>query len=152
MNSQRSDSRRPHFRGARSLIGLALVGVALAAMAGCGGTAASATAAATAASPTSAGTVAAPTTEPAPGASGAEACIDPETAAIIAALRESDADVETIITEQGDTLVAGLQAFTPPADAATWRDELVAAVEDGDVQAVETKVQAIGSAVTLSFC
>ena len=63
-----------------------------------------------------------------------------------------NADVETIITEQGDELVAGLQSFTPPADATTWRDDLVAAIEDGDADAVQEQIGMIGSTVTLEFC
>jgi hypothetical protein len=122
---------------------LSLVGVALLIVAGCTGTTPSP-------SPTASGVVT--TAEPTSEASGAAACIDAETAAIIQALRAPGADVETIITEQGDKLVAGLQRFTPPPDATTWRDELVAAIEDGDAAAVQAQVEMIGSEVTLQFC
>jgi hypothetical protein len=84
--------------------------------------------------------------------SGAAACIDASTAAILTALTAPGANVETIITEQGDELVAGLESFTPPADATTWRDDLVAAIEDQDAEAVQEQVRMIGTSVTLEFC
>ena len=62
----------------------------------------------------------------------------------------------TIRPSPGDRLgslpIAGLQSFTPPPDATTWRDELVAAVENGDADEVQAKVEMIGSDITLEFC
>jgi hypothetical protein len=80
------------------------------------------------------------------------ACIDAETTAIIQALRDDPGDAQSILDEQGDELIAGLRRFTPPVEATTWRDELVAAVEGGDAAAVQGLVQAIGSQVILEFC
>jgi hypothetical protein len=125
---------------ARILVPLALVCVVLVATGGCAGTAASPVASVGA------------TLQPTPGASGATACIDAGTNAIIQSLTKSGADVATIIAERGDELVAGLQRFTPPANATTWRDELVAAIQSGDATAVQTKVAMIGSEVKLDVC
>lgn len=122
---------------------LGLVAVALLAIAACGGTTTSPV-------PTVGGGGA--TTAPTASGSGGAACIDAETAAIIQSLTAADADVEAIITQQGDELVAGLQSFTPPPDAATWRDDLVAAIEEGDADAVRSQIQMIGTEVTLEFC
>lgn len=113
------------------------------ALAACGGTATSPAGTAGAASPTTGATAA---------DSGAAACIDAETAAIIQSLTAPGADIEAIITEDGDALVAGLQSFTPPPDATEWRDNLVAAIEDGDTAEVESQLGMIGSEVTLEFC
>ena len=137
------ESQLPRAIIARPWNRLALVGLAVLAIAGCSPTTSS-----PAASSSPAGT----TTEPTSGSSSAAACIDAETAAIITALGAPGANVETIITEQGDELVAGLQSFTPPADATTWRDDLVAAIEDGDADAVQEQIGMIGSSVTLEFC
>ena len=122
---------------------LVLVGLAVLAITACSPTTSS---------PSTSSSPAGTTTEPTSGPSGAAACIDAETAAIITALTVPGANVETIITEQGDELVAGLKSFTPPADATTWRDDLVAAIEDGDAEAVQQQVGMIGSSVTLEFC
>ncbi len=138
MTHQQSESQLPRAIAARARRRLALIGVAVLAIAACTPTTSSP---ATSSSP--AGTSA---------PSGAAACIDASTAAIIQALTLPNADVETIITEQGDELVAGLQSFTPPADATTWRDDLVAAIEDGDADAVQEQIGMIGSSVTLEFC
>lgn len=124
------------------IAGLALVSVALLAT-GCSGTAISSTGAPAASSVTS---------EPASGSSGAAACIDAETAAIIRSIRDTPTNAQAIITEKRDALIAGLQRFTPPADATTWRDELVTAVQNGDIAAAQAKLQAIGSQVTVAFC
>jgi hypothetical protein len=72
--------------------------------------------------------------------------------AIITELTASGADVEAILTEKGDELVTGLQSFTPPADAMTWRDDLVAAIQAGDAQAVQDQLAMIGSEVSLETC
>jgi hypothetical protein len=143
MTYQPFESRMSRATPARCTIWLALVGVAMLAIAGCAGATPS---------PTPTGSGVGTTTEPTSGASGAAACIDAETAAIIQALTAPGADVQTIITEQGDALIAGLQSFTPPPDATTWRDELVAAVENGDAEEVQAKVEMIGSDITLDFC
>ena len=116
---------------------LAVACIALMAL-GCGGTS----------SPTM---PSAATVEPAASSSSAEACVDAETAAIIQSIRDGG-DVATILADKGDALAAGLGRFTPPADATTWRDELVTAIANGDADAVKTKLGAIGSEVTLAFC
>jgi hypothetical protein len=90
--------------------------------------------------------------EASPDASGATACLDASTMAIITELTASGADVEAILTEKGDELVTGLQSFTPPADAMTWRDDLVAAIQAGDAQAVQDQLAMIGSEVSLETC
>jgi hypothetical protein len=86
------------------------------------------------------------------GSSAAAGCIDSDTAAIIQSLRDDPASAPSTIEERGDDLVAGLQRFTPPAEATTWRDDLVAAIESGDAPAVQALVQSIGSEVVLEFC
>ena len=143
MTDHRRELMLPLSSLAASLTRLVLVGVTLLALAACGGV-----------STSPAATVSAATASPGPiaSASGAAACIDAEAAAVIEVLREPGADVQTIITEQGDTLVAGLQRFTPPPDATAWRDELVTSIESGDAAAVLSKVQMIGSSVVLQFC
>lgn len=133
---------------ARPWVRLAMAAAMLVAIAACSG------------ATLSPGTSTAPSTAPSaaasadasPGASGATACIDAGTMAIIQSLTASGADVEAILTDQGDELVAGLQSFTPPADAMTWRDDLVAAVQAGDAQAVQEQVAMIGSEVSLETC
>jgi hypothetical protein len=143
MTDYQRELRLPVRRLIASWTRLVLVGVTLVALSACGGVSTS---------PASTVSVASPSTGPAGSASGAAACIDAEAAAIIELLRAPGADVQTIITEQGDTLVAGLQRFTPPPDAAAWRDELVTSIESGDAAAVLSKVQMIGSGVVLQFC
>jgi len=91
-------------------------------------------------------------TAPASSGSGATACIDAETAAIIQSIRDTPANAQSIITEKRDALIAGLQRFSPPPDATTWRDELVTAIQNGDVAAAQAKVQAIGAEVKIAFC
>lgn len=143
MTSEPFESRMHRVVRVKASTWLAVLAVALLAIAGCGGTTSSP-------APTSGGGGA--TTEPTSSGSGAAACIDAETAAIIQSLTAADADVEAIITEQGDDLIAGLQSFTPPPDAAAWRNELVTAIEDGDTAAVQTQIEMIGTEVTLEFC
>ena len=125
----------------RVTVGL-LIAVAVIAL-GCSGTAIGSAAAPTASSASS---------PAASSGSGATACIDAETAAIIQSIRDTPANAQSIITEKRDALIAGLQRFTPPPDAATWRDELVTAIQNGDVAAAQAKVQAIGSEVKVAFC
>jgi hypothetical protein len=72
--------------------------------------------------------------------------------AILTSLTASGADVPAILADKGDELVTGLQSFTPPADATTWRDDLVSAIQAGDAQAVQDQVAMIGSEVTLESC
>ena len=117
---------------------VALIGVAMLAV-GCSGTPISSAGA-------SGGTA------PAASGSGATACIDAETAAIIQSIRDTPANARSIITEKREALITGLQRFSPPADATTWRDELVAAIQNGDVGAAQAKVRAIGSEVKIAFC
>ena len=140
MTDQPFLSRLPRAARAPVLVPLALVCVALLAAAGCAGTAASPAASVPASAQRTSG------------ASGATACIDAPTNAILQSLTISGADVATIIAEQGDELIAGLQRFTPPANAMTWRDELVAAIQSGDAAAVQGKVATIGSEVQLDVC
>src|SRR5690349_9356469 len=117
-----------------------LMAVALIAL-GCSGTAIS-----------SAATPVASSESTAAASGGATACIDAETAAIIQSIRDTPADTQSIITEKRDALIAGLQRFTPPPDAETWRDELVTAIQNGDIAGAQAKVQAIGSEVKVAFC
>lgn len=142
MTEQRHDAKPPASVPG-SWTRLLLIGVTVLAIGACGGTAGS---------PASTVSASDATTGPTAGASGAAACIDAEAAAIIEALRAPGADVQAIITEQGATLVAGLQRFSPPPDAMAWRDELVAGIESGDVPAVLSKVEEIGDEVVLAFC
>lgn len=143
MTNQQRDLKPSPSRPAGPWTLLVFVGVTLLALAACGGAARS---------PASTESAGSPTTGPTASASGAAACVDAEAAAVIEALRAPGADVQAIITEQGDTLVAGLQRFTPPPDATAWRDELVASIESGDAAAVVSQVQKIGSEVVLEFC
>jgi hypothetical protein len=127
-----------------SLPRLAVIVVALAAV-GCSG---SGSVIGSAGTPATSSTSAAPTTA----GSGATACIDAETAAVIQSIRDTPANAQSIITEKRDVLIAGLQRFIPPPDATTWRDDLVTAIQNGDAAAAQAKVQAIGSEVKIAFC
>jgi hypothetical protein len=143
MTDHRRELMTPPTRLAESLTRLVVVGITLLTLAACSGVSTS---------PAATVSAATASTGPIASASGAAACIDAEAAAVIEALRAPGADVQAIITEQGDTLVAGLQRFTPPPDATAWRDELVTSIESGDAAAVLSKVQVIGSEVVLQFC
>jgi hypothetical protein len=130
----------PRYRTLSSVIALFVLVVALGACAAQGG----------AATPTAAdATVGA---SDGAGSSAAAGCIDADTAAIIQSLRDDPANAPATIEERGDDLLAGLQRFTPPAEATTWRDDLVAALESGDAAAVQTLVESVGSEVVLEFC
>ena len=143
MTYQPLESPQPTTTWRRSATVLTLAFGMVLALAACSGTTTSPAGTGAASSPTTAATAA---------GSGAAACIDAQTAAIIQSLTAPGADIEAIITEDGDALVAGLQSFTPPPDATEWRDNLVAAIEDGDTAEVEAQLGMIGSEVTLEFC
>ena len=82
------------------------------------------------------------------------ACVDPATAGIISQLQQQGADVKSILTQNKDALVRGLQSFQP-TDPTTveWRDKLVAALQSSDMDAAAAQVQLLTSGqVTLSSC
>lgn len=93
-----------------------------------------------------------PTTNPS--GSPVAACMDAATMAVIDQLKAPGADVATILTANKDVLVSGLNSLKPADPATTaWRDGLVKAIQDGDMTAAKTQVDALASGgVTLSAC
>ena len=82
------------------------------------------------------------------------ACVDAGTKAVIDQLTAADADVPALLTANKDILIAGLNTLQP-ADTATttWRDDLVSALESGDLETAAAKVEELASGgVTLSAC
>ena len=82
------------------------------------------------------------------------ACVDAATKAVIDQLTAPDADVPALLADNTDLLIAGLNTLQP-ADAATttWRDELVGALQSGDLVTAAEKVDELASGgVTLAAC
>ena len=82
------------------------------------------------------------------------ACLDASTMGIITLLQAPGADVKSLLSQNKDALISGLQSFQP-ADATTsaWRDALVSALQSGDLVTAEAKVKEITTAgITLATC
>jgi hypothetical protein len=82
------------------------------------------------------------------------ACVDAATMTLITQLKTPGTDVTTVLTENKDVLITGLQTLQP-ADAATttWRDALVKALQDGDMTTATAKIGELTSGgVTLNAC
>ena len=87
-------------------------------------------------------------------ASGATACLDAETMAIIAQLQATGADAPALLEANKDKLIAGLNKLDSGGGAVTtWRDALVDALEAGDFDAAAAQVGMLaGGEVTLTPC
>jgi hypothetical protein len=86
--------------------------------------------------------------------SAGSACLDASTMAIITQLQAPGADIASILHQNKDALISGLQSFQP-ADATTkaWRDALVKALQSGDMAGAEAKVKEITtSGISLATC
>jgi hypothetical protein len=93
-----------------------------------------------------------PTTDP--NATPITGCVDAATMAVIDQLTADGADVPTLLADNKDVLILGLNTLQP-ADAATttWRDELVDALESGDLETAAEKVdELVSGGVTLTAC
>jgi hypothetical protein len=89
-----------------------------------------------------------------PGATPVAGCVDAPTMAVIDQLTAAGADVPAILAANKDILIAGLNTLQPADEATTtWRDELVDALENGDMDAAALQVDALASGgVTLTAC
>jgi hypothetical protein len=74
--------------------------------------------------------------------------------AVIDQLTAADADVPALLTANKDVLIAGLNTLQPADEATTtWRDELVDALENGDMDSAALQIDALASGgVTLTAC
>lgn len=103
---------------------LSFVGASVLALAACGGTV-----------PTSN----VPTIPPV--ASGAAACVDAPTMAVIDQIQAAGADAPTLLEANDDALIAGLNALeSTDATVTAWRDALVDALEAGDFDAAADEI------------
>jgi hypothetical protein len=138
----RSDQARPTRRVA-SLVAAIVLGVAVAA---CGG-------AASPEIPTGLPT-SLPSSLPTDLTGGTTACIDAATMDLLSQMQAPDADIEAILAANKDQLISGLEAFEAPDQVTgSWRDDLVAALEAGDMATAADQVTAITTAgITLSAC
>jgi hypothetical protein len=96
--------------------------------------------------------VSVPTTDP--NATPIAGCVDAATMAVIDQLTAEGADIPAILAANSDALILGLNTLQP-ADAATttWRDELVDALESGDMETAAEKIDELASGgVTLTAC
>lgn len=86
--------------------------------------------------------------------SGSSACVDATTMGIITQVQAQGADATSIVSQNKDAIVAGLQAFQPSDQTtATWRDQVVAALQSGDFAGAAEQIKSIGSSgVTLHTC
>ncbi len=74
------------------------------------------------------------------------ACLDPATAGILNQLQAQGANAPTILASNKAQLIQGLQAFQPQDEAtATWRDQLVAALQAGDMVKAMAEVRMLAS-------
>lgn len=82
------------------------------------------------------------------------ACLDPATSGILNQLQAQGADTAMILANNKDALIRGLQAFQPQdAATATWRDQLVAALQAGDLTRAAVEVRVLGNAeVAVASC
>jgi hypothetical protein len=86
--------------------------------------------------------------------SGLSGCIDPATFALLNQLQSPGMDVAAFIDQNKPALITGLQAFQPPDSAtATWRDQLVTALQANDTATATAKLQMLASGqVAISSC
>ncbi len=105
-------------------------------------------------SPTSAGISAALEVPPASVISTTDACLDPATSGILNQLQANGADASAILGSHREALVRGLVAFQPQdAATTTWRDQLVAALQAGDLAKATTEVRMLSAAeVAVASC
>ena len=89
-----------------------------------------------------------------PNATPVAGCVDAATMAVIDQMTAADADVPAILAANKDILIAGLNTLQPADEATmTWRDELVDALENGDMDAAALQIDALASGgVTLTTC
>ena len=73
---------------------------------------------------------------------------------LLSQMQAPDADVAGILAANRETLISGLDAFQPPDEVtATWRDDLAAALQAGDMATAADQVAALTTAgITLSAC
>lgn len=88
------------------------------------------------------------------GASGVTGCVDPATLAILMQLESQSANAPSLIAQNKDALISGLQQFQPADQATTtWRDQLVTALQSGDATTAAAKIQMVASGeVNLTSC
>jgi hypothetical protein len=81
-------------------------------------------------------------------------CLDATTMGIITQLQAQGADVPAILAANKDALISGLQGFEPTDQATlTWRDELVAALQAGDLTTAAARISALStSGIVLAQC
>lgn len=86
--------------------------------------------------------------------SGVTGCVDPATFAIVMQLESQSASAPTLLAQNKDALITGLQKFQPPDQATmTWRDQLVSALQSGDMTTAAAKIQMVASGeVNLTSC
>lgn len=86
--------------------------------------------------------------------SGVTGCVDPATFAIVMQLESQAANAPTLLAQNKDALISGLQSFQPPDQAtSTWRDQLVTALQSNDMTTAAAKIQMVASGeVNLSSC
>jgi hypothetical protein len=123
----------------RLLIGLGAAVLAVS-MAACGpaGTASNV--------PANLSTMAIPTVPPDDLASGAAACIDTATMAIIDQLRAPGADVPALLAANKDKLTTGLSGLDSSDPKVTeWRDKLLQALSDGDMTVAAGQIAALAA-------
>jgi hypothetical protein len=86
--------------------------------------------------------------------SGVTGCIDPATAAILSQAQAQGADIPTLLEQNKDALVQGLEAFQPGDPATTtWRDDVVFALKAGDFTTAAQQVQMMASGqVAIASC
>jgi hypothetical protein len=133
------------YRSVRALIGTAVLAGAL------GACAAGASNVPSIPLPSDLGTMSLPTFGPAGSDAG---CLDAVTASLVSQLPSPGPDLDAALTQDSPALVAGLQALQP-ADAATatWRDQLVTALQAGETATASTKIQMLLSGeVSLPTC
>jgi hypothetical protein len=139
--NRHTPTRRAH--GAWSIVGMAAI--AALALAACGGAGSSI-----------------PTVPPSlvpqvtigAGMSGATACVDAATLAVFDQLKASGADVQAILTANKDVLLKGVQSMqvTDPTTT-TWKNDLVAALQAGDVAKATTLIAQVSSGgIAISTC
>ncbi|HEY2916478.1 MAG TPA: hypothetical protein VGI98_04605 [Candidatus Limnocylindrales bacterium] len=86
--------------------------------------------------------------------SGVTGCIDPATAALLSQAQAQGADIPTLLQQNKDALIQGLEAFQPGDPATTlWRDNLVFAIKAGDFTTATQQIQLMASGqVAISSC
>jgi hypothetical protein len=88
------------------------------------------------------------------GGAGTAGCVDSSTLTIINELKAPGADVPTLLTQNKDQLMSGLGKLqsTDPTTA-KWRDDLIAALQSGDMAAAQAQVELVlNGSVKLTSC